>query len=309
MGSGSYSPTDWSSYVASSGIKTKAVDEIYARHLADALNPKLIKGGVREACDGPDHPASTALIMALDVTGSMGPVLDVMAKTAMNTLVTELLDRKPVTDPAIMCMGIGDAEAGDRAPLQVTQFESDIRIQEQLAQLFLEGGGGGNNYESYLLAHYFAARHTKTDCFDKRGKRGYLFTIGDECPTPYLRKQDIERVTGDVVQADLRWDDVLTESSRMYHVYHVVVEQGSYFRTASDRVRREWTEALGQRVLFLPDQSKLAEVIVSAIQINEGVDPNTVVDSWDGSTSVVVRKATEHLVASATDSGEGLVTL
>ena len=37
----------------------------------------------------------------------------------------------PVADPHMMIMGVGDAWC-DRAPLQVTQFEPDIRIAEQL---------------------------------------------------------------------------------------------------------------------------------------------------------------------------------
>lgn len=35
-------------------------------------------------------------------------------------------------------MGIGDCAANDRAPLQVTQFESDIRQAEALQKIWLE---------------------------------------------------------------------------------------------------------------------------------------------------------------------------
>ena len=38
--------------------------------------------------------------------------------------------------------------------------------------------------ESYELAMYFMARHTALDCHEKRGKRGYLFIIGDEMAYP-----------------------------------------------------------------------------------------------------------------------------
>ncbi|HAO33838.1 MAG TPA: hypothetical protein DCQ84_12920, partial [Candidatus Competibacteraceae bacterium] len=57
-----------------------------------------------------------------------------------------------------------------------------IRIARQLRRLWLEKGGGGNACESYTLPWYFAATHTAIDCFEKRGKKGYLFTVGDEEP-------------------------------------------------------------------------------------------------------------------------------
>lgn len=307
MGGGSYSPDAWVDYAARTGVKSKSVDAIYARSLHDGLDPKQIKNGIREACDGPDHPITTPVILGLDVTGSMASVLDVMAKDGMNTLVTELYARKPVPDPALMCMGIGDAEAGDRAPLQVTQFEADIRIQEQLNSLYLERGGGGNQYESYLLAHYFASRHTKSDAWDKRQKKGYLFTFGDEGPTPYLRKTDIERVLGDVIEADLTWEAILTEVSRKWEVFHLMVEEGSHFRSFGTDVRSAWSKVLGQRAIPLPDHTKLAEVVVSTIQINEGTDAKAVIDSWDGKTAAVVRVATAGLSKSGSDAG--VVTL
>ncbi len=59
----------------------------------------------------------------------------------------------------MMVMGIGDAWC-DRVPLPVTPFETDIRIARQLEQIFLEHGGGGNNFESYNLPWYFAAKRT-----------------------------------------------------------------------------------------------------------------------------------------------------
>ena len=39
---------------------------------------------------------------------------------------------------------------------------------------------------------YFAAMHTKIDSFIKRGKKGYLFTIGDEPVPGDLTKEQIE---------------------------------------------------------------------------------------------------------------------
>ena len=188
MGSGRWDSTTWASY-STRNVTNKTVHEIYDRRaIHPELDPKNIV--VRESRDSVDNNNSNAIIIALDVTGSMSMVLHAIIKK-LNTLVTEIHSRQPVTDPHIMFMGIGDVRAGDRAPLQCTQFEADIRIAEQLKNIYLEGGGGGNDFESYALAWYFAAMHTSIDCFEKRNKKGYLFTIGDEGPTPDITNLEL----------------------------------------------------------------------------------------------------------------------
>ncbi len=306
MGSGRWTDRDWEMY-ASAHVRSKgSVDAIYtSRSLAPELDPRRIK--IRESCDSADNPQSTSLIVALDVTGSMGMILDAMARDGLKTLATEVYKRKPVSDPHIMFMGIGDAEAGDRAPLQVTQFEADIRIAEQLTKIYLERGGGGNTYESYALAWYFAAMHTRIDCFEKRNKKGILFTIGDEKPTPYLRASDIERVFGYRPHMDMYGaEELLAMVSRQYEVFHIMVEEGSYFNVAEDAVVDSWTRLLGQRAIRLSDHRKISEVIVSALQVLNGEDPNSVISSWAGKTSLVVSRAINSLTKADAPNG-GLV--
>lgn len=308
MGSGRFTSEDWVSYATTSSYSTKSTEEIFSKSNLDSeLDPKGVV--LRESRDSADNPASNAIILALDVTGSMGMIADTMARNGLPTLMTNIYDRKPVTDPHIMCMGIGDAEAGDRAPLQVTQFEADIRISKQLEKVYLEHGGGGNSYESYALAWYFAAQHTSIDCFEKRDKKGYLFTIGDELPTPYLRKQDIERVCGDTIQSSkLEIKDILTLASRSWNIFHIVVEEGNY-ALGNPKVHSAWVDVLGQRALKLSDHTKLAELIVSTIQIAEGHDAEAVAKSWDGKTELVIRKATKGLTPVNTTSSGGVVSL
>lgn len=311
MGSGKWDSKDWATYASVNNYAGKSTHEIYSKKTMDnGLDPKGVK--IRESRDSVDNPNSNAIIVALDVTGSMQSVLDAMARKGLNTLITEVYNRKPVSDPHVMCMGIGDVEAGDSAPLQVTQFEADIRLAQQLEKLYLEGGGGGNSYESYALAWYFAAKHTAIDCFDKRGKKGYIFTIGDEEPTPYLRKEDIKRVFGDdeEIQSTLKLHDLLTMASRQWEIFHVIVEEGSHARSHKDKVFGAWGDLLGQRAIHLSDHKKVAEVIVSTLQICEGEAADTVTKSWDGSTALTVGHAVKGLTANKTPSySSGVVTL
>lgn len=297
MGSGRWDADSWSSTRSAYTSTAKpTVDHIYtSRSLVAELDPKKVK--LRESRDSDANPNSTALIIGLDVTGSMGMILDYLAREGLGNLVSQIYDRRPITDPHIMCMGIGDFEC-DFAPLQVTQFEAEnTPLVKQLESIYLERGGGGNSYESYAAAWLFASQRTSIDCFERRGKKGYLFTIGDEQPTPRLTAEMIKRHMGDEQAKDMTSQELLELAAMTYDIFHVVALEGSYARSHADRVMTEWTGLLGQHVIPLADHKKLAEVIVSAIQIAEGADHDAVAKSWSGDTAVVVANATRDIVS------------
>ena len=160
MGSGSFNAKAYRSYAATTSGKT--TDEIYtSRNLHKNLDPRGVK--IRESRDSADNPNSTPIIAALDVTGSMGMIADVLAREGLGTLFTNILDRKSVTNPHLMFMGVGDANC-DSAPLQVSQFEADNRIVEQLTQLWIEHGGGGNSDTNHETQYQGKLRFAPLDC-------------------------------------------------------------------------------------------------------------------------------------------------
>lgn len=311
MGSGKWDDGDWAKYATTNSHSTKSTHEIYSsRSMKDNLNPK---GVMRESCDSEDNPNSTPIIVALDVTGSMHRISDSIVRESLNKLILDIHDRKPVSDPHILMAGIGDVEAYDQAPLQVTQFEADIKLADQLSDIWLEGGGGGNSYESYALAWWFAANHTKCDAFTKRKKKGFIFTIGDEWCTPYLRGEDIEKVFGKGPGEKVLMDQILTQVSRNWEVFHLVTTQGSYGDAPMDDVDKYsgrlpgWKSVLGERALKVTDYKKIPEIICSTMQIIAGDSVDSVINSWDGSTSMVVREATQGLTNLT--YGDGVATL
>lgn len=286
MGHGKFTSMDWSKYTSSRGFTASSTaSDMYKSKVVDKrLEPYGVK--YRESCDSPEHPNSTPIILGLDVTGSMGSVLEVVAKK-LNTLILEIYDREPVTDPQVMVMAFGDVEC-DSHPLQVTQFESDIRVAEQLGLVYFERGGGGNGGESYTLPWYFASRHTKTDCYEKHGKKGFLFTIGDEPYLDILYPDAIQKFVGDSVERALSADELLSEVSRMYEVYHLVVKPIGIAPT-------QWANLLGDRAISVQDVSKIPEIIVSILEVSSGKDVKDVIASWDGSTAMVVKEAIKDL--------------
>ncbi len=210
-----------------------------------------------------------------------------------------LLIRKSYLDhPQILIGAIGDATC-DAAPLQVGQFESGIEIEENLGKLYLEGGGGGHITESYELALYFMARHTAIDCFEKRGRRGYLFIIGDEIPYPMVKRAEVAAIMGDRLQASIPVERLIAEAKRTYDTYYVLPNMTSHWNNLE--VHRRWKELLGQNVLRLEEPAAICELIASTIGVAERkVDMDDVTDDLQdagSSFSVMqaVRKTLLHL--------------
>lgn len=289
MGSGSYSSKDWSSFSRSRGYhdpKTTTKDIYSHNKIDEALDPK--KFSIRESVDSADNSESTPIIIGLDVTGSMAPVLDAMARKGMKIVCEEIYKRKPVTDPHICTLGIGDVEC-DRYPFQATQFEADVRIFEHLEKLYLEQGGGGNDHESYILAWYFATHRVKSDSFTKRGRKGFIFTMGDEEITQKILSEAFREHLNEGQMPDMTCQELFDLAFPEWEIFHVIIKEGSHASRAFDKVKQSWENVIGvQRTIPLDDHTKIGEVIVSVLEIASGKNLSKVVDSWDGSTGIAV---------------------
>ncbi len=221
----------------------------------------------RECRDSDTHPETLALVTMLDVTGSMSQVPKIVQQNLPKLM--GLLTRKGyVEHPSILTMAIGDATC-DKVPLQVGQFEAGIEIENDLTNLFLEAGGGGQKTESYDLGMYFVANHTSIDCWEKRKKKGYVFIIGDEMPYDVTPKDQIERHIDTKVQDDAKLSDIVTALKERYEVYFILPAMTSNYNDSS--VISKWEEIVGaDRLLKLQDPAAICELIASLVGVNEG---------------------------------------
>lgn len=229
------------------------------------LDPFGVK--VRESRDSDEHPESNAVMVMFDVTGSMLDI-PVTLQQKLPQLLGMLLRKSYIPDPQILFGAVGDATC-DCVPLQVGQFESDNRMDNNLENLFLEGGGGGQKKESYELALYFAARHTSIDCYEKRGHKGYLFLIGDEMAYEKVNQHEVQGILGDGLEGSIPLVQIARETRERYNVYYILPKKASY---GSDKqIINFWRKLFGEHVLELEDANAVCELIALTIGLNEGV--------------------------------------
>lgn len=229
---------------------------------APELDPK---GVTRESRDSDEHPNSTPIIILFDVTGSMGGVPRVM-QTKLPALYGLLLRKGYTTDPQILFGAIGDSET-DRVPLQVGQFESDNRGDDQLRQIFLEGNGGGDACEGYEIGAFFAARNVVTDAWEKRGKKGYLFIIGDEKNKRDVAPHRVKKILDTDISEPISLTEMYREVQERWETFFILPNQTSYYH--SDTHRAHWRDLLGERLILLDDPEAVCETIAAAIGVLE----------------------------------------
>ena len=268
MGGGSWTRDSYKSYAAKVGRTYNAVTDCLAnsytsssqafeqRKLHKKLDPRNV---IRECCDSDEHKATVPVILALDVTGSMGSTAIEIQKK-LNPIMQDLY--KQVKDVELMVMAIGDLSY-DVSPIQMSQFESDIRIAENLDHIYFEKGGGSNDWESYTAAWYMASRHTKLDAW-KRGRKGLVITMGDEPLNPYLPKDELEQATGDKLQDDVKTKDLFEELKDKYDVYHICVKSGCY--PNQDDRKKSFTKVLGGEHVIVSSVDDIHKKIVGIVK-------------------------------------------
>lgn len=239
-----------------------------------SLNPHGAK--VREARDSAAHPVTVPIIVTLDTTGSMSTV-PIIIQGKLPQLMGHFLDDKTSGKrylgdgyPAIMISAVDDYTAiGSDGCLQVGQFESGIEIDDNLTNLWITHRGGGTYEESYELALYFAARHTIHDHFEKRGRKGYMFIIGDEKAYSHVtREQIIKVINADPLEANVPLQQIVDEVQDKYHVFFVIPASTSHYNDPV--LEKFWVKLLGQQnVLKLEDPEKICELICGAVAICE----------------------------------------
>jgi hypothetical protein len=131
-----------------------------------------------------------------------------------------------------------------------------------LTRIWLEGRGG-DEPESYLLPHWFAARHTATDAWEKRRRKGYLISIGD-AHNKHLTPVQIQRVFGYAPEGGVQDDKVVAAAAERYHLFHVLVGR------PSGELVQHWERIQGRGVVVLEKVEAICDLVGVLIALTEG---------------------------------------
>ena len=265
MGYGNYSHSAHEALIADRAALSRT--EVFSQRNCHALmNPHGLK--MRESRDSNEHPDSLGIAFALDVTGSMGNIPELLARKELPTFMKLLTDCR-IPDPQVLFMAIGDATS-DNAPLQVGQFETTADLMDQwLTWSYLEGGGGGSGSESYELAFYVLAQHTDLDCWVKRKKKGYLFMTGDELPYPAVSRHQIEALIGQKLDEDIPIEEVIAAASETYNLFFLIPDLAR-----RKRCEKRWRELLGDHVICMESHEDTCAVAAAIVGLTERALPD-----------------------------------
>ena len=261
MGYGKYSYNSHKGLISKKGYDSKSTAEIFKnKSINSAMSPDGVT--LRESRDSDEHPNSVPIVLALDVTGSMGSIPHFLVKEGLPHMMDKII-QNGVADPQVLFLGIGDHEC-DSAPLQVGQFESsDDLLDHWLSELWIESGGGGNAGESYHLAWFFASRYCSMDRLDKRNKKGILFTVGDEPVLKTLPAYAQERIMGPGQYSDMTAAELLDKAREKFDVYHLHIMQGH--NGARTEVQNGWKELMGDHVIMVQNREDTAQIIADKV--------------------------------------------
>lgn len=300
MGGGTYNSSSRAVRATTMNYESakKDLGTVFKQQAERKAHASMLPYGVvmRESANSADHPDVDSIILGLDVTQSMGSLPAELIADGLPTLMSKLIELR--VDPSLLFLALTD-HVYNKTPLQIGQFEAnDETLDMWLTRTYIEGGGGGNNGESYMLAWYFGIYHTKMENFDKKGKKGFLITIGDEPVLGSIPGSAITEIFGNNLgeKAVYSSADLFKEVCKKFHVYHINIHHSEQ----AIRSQEGWDKLLGERSLVAKSVKDVAELIAKTVKnfhgdVYKAKTDTTTTETPGAATDTTVKPEEEYL--------------
>lgn len=267
--SNNYDPGPWKGWDYSNA--RKAYDPTAGRSYASTSASS--GGSVRSSSYSAGVPdkvttqAKAPIIIVTDGTGSMGD----FPRTIFQKL--PLLDdcvKDYLEDVEISFAIIGDA-ASDDAPLQVQPFGKGLQLAESLGKLWIEGGGGGNQEESYDLAALYYLHNMEAP---KAVHKPILIFICDEGVYKRVAPEWAEEHAKVKLEKGISDKTLFAQLTEKFSVYCIRKHYG-YAGAATEgenlvglnlKIHQQWEGLLSpDRVAIISDPNRVVDLILGLL--------------------------------------------
>ncbi|MFA5020865.1 MAG: hypothetical protein WC517_02270 [Patescibacteria group bacterium] len=266
MESNDFDPGPWG------GHNFKSARSAYDAHAGRSYSAAVSAGKSKKDLIEPEivFQASIPLAIISDVTGSMGTDPSVFF-SKLGYL--EIEGKEYLGDDMEICFGAtGDAN-GDSYPVQVRKPTKGLELKDRLKELIIEGGGGGQEMETYeLLALYFN-RLAKTP---RATRKPILIFIGDEAPYPFINENQAKQLLGIEIKERLSTKTVFEELKNNWSVYLIRRPYGESGNVdtmdpTNRKIYKAWADLLGEdHITTLPDAERVVDIIFGILAEETG---------------------------------------
>lgn len=295
MGSGGtyYDRDTDDGYSRGSAGYSKTAEQTLSRRQVDA---SLLPKNRRLVCQ-----AKSPIVYSFDVTGSMGNLPKIIFDK-MPLIAGQIAENGYLDDPQISVSAIGDQDS-DKAPIQVGDFAKLRNADDWLKRIWLEGGGGGQDVESYELTAYGYARM----CEIPKAVTPFCLFTGDEGFRETLYKSDLVRHFGGKHET-IGASEVFEQLKKKFKGNVFLIHR--FYRTAaSDQVVvAQWQKVLGkEHVIRLGSDQAIADVTLGLFAIMSG--SRTLDEYLDDMANARQQGQTEERIAEVRKSLEPVAKL
>jgi hypothetical protein len=262
MGGMSYDRDVYSSgsnYSSSGFHASPLADATFKKSDIRDLDPELLPLNRTLQCH-----TKNSLIIALDVTGSMGDSAKLLYDK-LPMLWGQLEQQGYLDDFSISFAAVGDCTC-DGAPFQICDFAEGKKIDKWIEKLFLEGGGGGQQAESYeTLAYYYA---NKTRFTHPTAEKPFFFIIGDEAPYPTVTAESIKQHFGGKAQGDVPTKEVFDQIREKFNFKHIHVPYGN--SEFDKEIQHTWKKCIDDDLVKVSEPKAVVDVVLGTVAILSG---------------------------------------
>ena len=242
-----YSGSSYDSWGASSYSSTKFNSTTLSSDL-DPKGKKIIS------------KSKNPIILALDVTGSnISFARLVYDKLPM--FYGQIEQKGYLKDFDICICAVGDAKY-DKYPIQIGTPAKGLEIDSWLEKLVLEGGGGGNDYESYeLMAHYLA-----NNCEFAPNAEPIVFFIGDEKTEKIVKAAEANKLGIECTENYNPWPKL---NNKFHNNVYVMLNKycGNSFR---EEFTKTWMAVMPpQHTIKIPEEKAIVDLMLGILALQK----------------------------------------